>query len=53
MHSFDFLINIPWTDELCRIAETVRGHHEKMTGKGYTDGVTRDELSLETRIMSV
>ena len=53
MHSFDFLINIPWTDELSRIAEIVRGHHEKLNGKGYPDGVTRERLSLETRIMSV
>ena len=53
MHSFDFLINIPWTEELSRIAEIVRGHHEKLNGKGYPDGVTREELALETRIMSV
>ena len=53
MRSFDFLIHIPWTDELSRIAEIVRGHHEKLNGKGYPDGVTREQLSLETRIMSV
>lgn len=53
MHSFDFPVNIPWTEELCRIAEIVRGHHEKLNGKGYPDGVTREELSIETRIMSV
>jgi len=53
VHSYDFLLNIPWTDELSRIAEIVRGHHEKLNGKGYPDGVTKEALSLETRIMTV
>jgi len=53
LHSYDFLLNIPWTEELSRIAEIVRGHHEKLDGSGYPDGVTGERLSLETRIMSV
>jgi HD-GYP domain-containing protein (c-di-GMP phosphodiesterase class II) len=53
VHSYDFLENIPWTEELSRIAEIVRGHHEKLNGKGYPDGVGAAELSLETRIMTV
>ena len=53
VHSYDFLVDIPWTEELSRIHEIVRGHHEKLNGKGYPDGVTGDQLSLETRIMTV
>jgi HD-GYP domain-containing protein (c-di-GMP phosphodiesterase class II) len=53
LHSYDFLLNIPWTEELSRIAEIVRGHHEKLDGSGYPDGVTGESLSLETRIMTV
>ena len=53
IHSYDFLLEIPWTEELSRIHEIVRGHHEKLNGKGYPDGVTGDELSLETKIMTV
>ncbi|MHB1191754.1 MAG: HD-GYP domain-containing protein [Longimicrobiales bacterium] len=53
VHSYDFLADIPWTEELSRIAEIVRGHHEKLNGKGYPDGVGADQLSLETRIMTV
>jgi HD-GYP domain-containing protein (c-di-GMP phosphodiesterase class II) len=53
VHSYDFLLNIPWTDELSRVAEIVRGHHEKLNGTGYPDGVTGESLSLETRIMTV
>jgi len=53
VHSYDFLLNIPWTEELSRVAEIVRGHHEKLDGTGYPDGVTSERLSLETRIMTV
>ncbi|MEM7414034.1 MAG: HD domain-containing phosphohydrolase [Gemmatimonadota bacterium] len=53
VHSYDFLLNIPWTEELSRVAEIVRGHHEKLDGSGYPDGVTGDQLSLETKIMTV
>ena len=53
VHSYEFLLNIPWTEELSRIAEIVRGHHEKLNGTGYPDGVTAEQLSLETRIMTV
>jgi len=31
----------------------VRGHHEKLNGAGYPDGVTAEQLSIETRIMTV
>jgi HD-GYP domain-containing protein (c-di-GMP phosphodiesterase class II) len=53
VHSYDFLVNIPWTEDLSRVAEIVRGHHEKLDGSGYPDGTTAEHLSLETRIMTV
>jgi HD-GYP domain-containing protein (c-di-GMP phosphodiesterase class II) len=53
VHSHDFLLGIPWTEELSRVASIVRGHHEKLDGTGYPDGKKADELSIETRIMTV
>ncbi len=53
IHGYDFLLAIPWTEELSRIHEIVRGHHEKLNGGGYPDGVSGAAVSLETRIMSV
>ena len=31
----------------------VRGHHERLDGSGYPDGLRGDELSLELRILGV
>jgi HD-GYP domain-containing protein (c-di-GMP phosphodiesterase class II) len=50
---YDFLLAIPWTQELSRIHEIVRAHHEKLNGGGYPDGVSGDAVPLETRIMTV
>jgi len=53
LHGYEFLRSIPWTQELSRIHEIVRGHHEKLNGEGYPDGAKGDEIPLETRIMTV
>ncbi len=52
-HSHSFLREIPWTDELGRIADIVIGHHEKLDGRGYPRGVAAEEIPLETRMMTV
>ena len=31
----------------------MRGHHERLDGSGYPDGLRGDELSLELRILGV
>jgi HD-GYP domain-containing protein (c-di-GMP phosphodiesterase class II) len=53
VHSYNYLLEIPWTDELTRIAEIVQGHHERLNGKGYPHGVAGDEIPIETRFMTV
>ena len=35
--------------DLQRIPEIAGGHHEKMDGSGYPNGLTRDQMSLEAR----
>ncbi|MCW3009387.1 MAG: hypothetical protein JWP17_4013 [Solirubrobacterales bacterium] len=49
-----------WGDELLaelgypqRIRRSVRGHHERLDGSGYPDGLQGDEIDLETRILAV
>jgi putative nucleotidyltransferase with HDIG domain len=36
-----------------RIRRMVRGHHERLDGSGYPDGLAGDALELETRILAV
>ncbi len=35
------------------IAPIAGGHHERLDGKGYPEGLVRDEICLETRILTV
>jgi len=53
VHSHDFLQNIPWTSSLKGLPEIARGHHERMNGTGYPDGIGADELSIQSKIMAV
>ncbi len=53
VHSYNYLLEIPWTEDLQRIAEIVQGHHEKLDGTGYPRGVAGPEIPLETRMMTV
>ncbi|MDC7226475.1 MAG: GAF domain-containing protein [Spirochaetales bacterium] len=52
-HSTDFLQNIPWTSSLKGLTEIARGHHERMDGTGYPDGISGGELGIQSRIMAV
>ncbi|MCX6375654.1 MAG: HD domain-containing protein [Armatimonadetes bacterium] len=36
-----------------RIVPWVRGHHERPDGKGYPDGFTTDEITLEAAVIAV
>jgi putative nucleotidyltransferase with HDIG domain len=42
-------LQFPWP----RIAEVVRGHHERIDGSGYPDGLSLDELSMPVRIVAL
>ena len=52
-HTFGFLSQIPWTEDLERVAEIAFGHHEKLNGQGYPRGVSGDEIPIQTRIMTI
>jgi hypothetical protein len=44
---------LPWPKHLRRVAEFAGGHHERMDGKGYPKGLTREEMSLQARMMGI
>ena len=52
-HSWRFLKQIPWTDDLAAVPEIAGQHHEKMNGKGYPGGVPAAKTPLGSRLMAV
>ncbi|SFN29124.1 HD-GYP domain, c-di-GMP phosphodiesterase class II (or its inactivated variant) [Formivibrio citricus] len=44
---------LPWPKHLKNVTEFAGGHHERMDGKGYPRGLTRDQMSVQARIMGV
>lgn len=51
--TYQFLRQIPWTENLSQVAEIAHGHHEKMDGTGYPMGKTDPEIPIQTRMMTV
>jgi HD-GYP domain-containing protein (c-di-GMP phosphodiesterase class II) len=44
---------LPWPKHLKNVPEYAGGHHERMDGKGYPRGLTRDQMSVQARIMGI
>nr|MDP2192424.1 HD domain-containing phosphohydrolase [Rhodoferax sp.] len=47
------LEQLPWPRHLKNVPEYAGGHHERMDGKGYPKGLTRDQMSVQARIMGI
>jgi len=52
-HTYAFLQRIPWTEHLRAVPDIAYGHHEKMDGGGYPQGLRGAEILLPTRLMTV
>jgi HD-GYP domain-containing protein (c-di-GMP phosphodiesterase class II) len=52
-HTYDFLKQIPWTQELGQIPVIARGHHEKLDGTGYPKHIAGDDIPIQTRMMTI
>lgn len=44
---------LPWPRHLTRVPEYAGGHHERMDGKGYPRGLTREQMSVQARCMGI
>jgi HD-GYP domain-containing protein (c-di-GMP phosphodiesterase class II) len=44
---------LPWPKHLKNVPEYAAGHHERMDGKGYPRGLTRDQMSVQARCMGI
>ncbi|HJV73634.1 MAG TPA: HD domain-containing phosphohydrolase [Noviherbaspirillum sp.] len=51
--SYSFLILIPWTRDLAGVPSIAHGHHEKLDGSGYPMGLRGNQISVQTRILTI
>ncbi|MBF0188219.1 MAG: GAF domain-containing protein [Magnetococcales bacterium] len=47
------LEQLPFPKGLENVAEYAGGHHEKLDGTGYPNGLTKDQMSIQARIMAI
>ncbi|MBT3350704.1 MAG: GAF domain-containing protein [Nitrospinaceae bacterium] len=52
-HSYNFLVEIPWTKDLRGVPEIAHGHHEKLNGEGYPRKLHDEEIVLQAKMMCV
>jgi len=56
-HHIDVTIRLlealPWPKHLTNVPEYAGGHHERMDGKGYPRGLTREQMSVQARTMGI
>lgn len=53
VHTINMLSQIPFPRTLRNVTEYAGGHHERVDGKGYPRGLTREQLSIPARIMAI
>jgi len=44
---------LPWPSHLKNVPEYAGGHHERMDGKGYPRGLTKEQMSVPSRVMAI
>src|SRR5690606_31345683 len=52
-HTFNFLSQIAWTDDLGGIPEIAHCHHEKLNGTGYPRQLKSDQIPVQSRMMTI
>lgn len=51
--TINMLESLPYPKALMRVPEYACGHHERMDGKGYPKGLTREQMSVPARVMGI
>lgn len=52
-HTYEFLKQIAWTDNLSHVCAIAHCHHEKMDGSGYPLGIKGDAIPIQSRMMTI
>ena len=51
--TINMLEKLPFPKHLKRVPEFAGGHHETMIGTGYPKGLSKDQMSIQARIMGI
>lgn len=52
-HTYKFLERIPWTKHLKNLPAIAYKHHEKLDGTGYPQGLKKEDIPIQTQILTV
>ena len=53
VHSYQFLLTIPWPKRFANVPRIAYGHHEKLNGRGYPNRLVATQIPPEVRMMTV
>lgn len=53
VYTADILSCIPWEDEMQQLVSIAAGHHEKLDGSGYPNGLKGPDLPIQTRMLAI
>jgi HD-GYP domain-containing protein (c-di-GMP phosphodiesterase class II) len=52
-NTYEFLRELPWTNELRRVPEIAWSHHEKLDGTGYPRHLKAADIPIQPRMMTI
>jgi HD-GYP domain-containing protein (c-di-GMP phosphodiesterase class II) len=53
VHTYNFLVRIPWGKNFIRVPEIAGAHHERLNGNGYPKGLSSADIPLQSKIMTI
>jgi HD-GYP domain-containing protein (c-di-GMP phosphodiesterase class II) len=52
-HTYHFLRQIAWTEDLSSVPDIAHAHHEKCDGSGYPRGLTAEHIPVQAKLMTI
>ena len=52
-HTYEFLKQIAWTENLSHVPTIAHCHHEKLDGSGYPLGIKAEAIPIQSRMMTI
>lgn len=52
-HTYHFLRQIAWTEDLSHVPDIAHSHHEKCDGSGYPRGLTTEHIPVQAKLMAI